>query len=102
MLCRETLGGVGNLEIKYSGVAGRGPDLNNGRACSNEVSEEGVVEDVEVCNEAAIHDKPSLQVVNHTEASAEAHHDVHPIEQACIPAATMALRISINFEFNLI
>lgn len=67
--------------------AGQGSDLGNGRGRSYQVSEEGVMEDVEMCNEAPVHDEAPLQVVNHTETSAEAHDDVYPVEQTCVPAA---------------
>ena len=64
-------------------------DLSNGRGRSNEVSEEGVMEDVEVCNEAAVHDETPLEVVHHTEPGAKAHDDIHPVEQTCMPAAAI-------------
>ena len=39
---------------------------------------------IEVCNETAIHDELPLQVVHHTEAHAEAHQYVCPVEQSCM------------------
>lgn len=40
---------------------------------------------IEVGDEASIHDQLTLEVVPHTEAHAEVHEDVCPVEGACMP-----------------
>ena len=51
--------------------------------------------DVEVRDEAAIHDELPLQVVHHTEAHPEPHENVNPVKQTCI--TTIGVTI---VEFN--
>lgn len=55
--------------------------LGNGRQCCQKIPKEGVMADVEVCYEAAIHDQLPLQIVHHTESHAEPHADVNPVHQ---------------------
>lgn len=40
--------------------------------------------DIEMCNEASVHDQLSLQVVHNTEANAEPHANVNPVYQPCV------------------
>jgi hypothetical protein len=69
----------------------RAADLSNGGYGSQEVSGEGVVADVEVRDEAAVHDELPLQVVHHTEAHPEPHENVNPVEQTCIATVRVAI-----------
>ena len=43
--------------------------------------------DVEVSDEAPVHDEFPLQVVHHTETHPEAHEDINPVEQTCSQSA---------------
>ena len=72
-------------------------DLSNGRYSGDEVGDGGVVHDVEMRNEATVHDELALQVVHHAETHSEAHQNVNPVEQACRQLAVLLLAPSVGY-----